>query len=1749
MSEADERRPAGEGVGPAPAGHAAGTGPVGEPAGPYPYDDLDDEDSLLMPGPQAGWADPNVPTAPGMSLADRMVAAGEDASGQVPVPPVEQTYDAVPGPQSGMFAAMIIDEPELPETYVEPAAPMTAGQIPYPPGPMTPHQEVPQPVQGFGAGAYEPAQGVAQPYPVPAQAPGGAVPGTAEAASGGPGAGAPVPVPPQAVPMVPPPLAPQFVPPGAVVGEYAPASGPAAGAVPVGPGVVGGAVGQAPGGAPVGASGNAEAVPAVSGGRLRQRVRAAQSVEQVPGQPETVQVPAAPDRPQAQPVVQAQVPEQPVGGTPVDTPPFPVAAAVPQRTTLPPRRQRRVGRGPVPQQTGPHSGAHPVGDAVNTGIPAQVPAAQTPLAVPVVPPPVAPRQAASAGAPSVEQGVPVPAEGAVASAAPVEQVEQAVPVESVPPVAPAAPVQGVTAPAIPQPLPGVPTQAAPPRFVQAAPDAVASALAEGAPAVPPTPTPAPDAIASVPAEGAPAVALTPTAEPVPASAPTPTPDAGVAAPAVASPPAGVESPAPEQAPVAQPPAPVVPEGTGGRRRRPERAAEAAEQGATPAATPIGPVAPPEPAAANEVAEAAVAAAPSPAAQPVPAPAGPVATPAEAAAETVVLPAGGVVGEQPAAPVRVPAQESSPAVVPAPDAPAPVEQPVESATVVAEAPVAENVPASDVGREAPVAVPAARAPVESAAPAGPVAEASVDAPSAPVVAAAAPDARVVAAADAPVAVAAAPDAQAAPADVAAAAGVRAVPDSGAVATVPAGSDAQAVPVAGAPADVPVPAPVAEAEAAEAAAGVSAVTQAGPEGAEAAAEPAAEGVPADAVAAPVVRAPVGAEGAGAPVAAAGSEAGAVAGAVSEAAPGGADAAQAAPAPEAPASVPVGSDAPAPAPAANVPDVPDVQAASAVGPEASGALASAPDVPGGDGAVAPVAASVPADAAGADVPAAASGPVEVPAAGVAPVREAGPTTRAIAAELLAEEVPVEQPPATAPEPVAEPAEAESGAGVTPAVPRTSDEGSAMHGPQVTPTADADRQPQPAAAAGTGEIPRIPPPPAEPVGVVEATPQPDAAGGAEGTPEPATAGAQASATAETVLLPTTAAEPATAQAAQPAEPVPARAAATPVAAEVAEGAEGAEGAEAEVAEEEVPEVDRGPAAPGYDDAAREAVHRVMRERRDVRAGFRPDPVPDDVLVRVLEAAHAAPSVGYSQPWDFVVIRSEETRVTVQELAQRQREAYATSLPKARAKQFLEIKVEAILETPVNIVVTVDATRGGRHTLGRHTQPQMGPYSSALAVENLWLAARAEGLGVGWVSFFDERELATALGLPEHIDVVAYLCVGYVDAFPDEPELATSGWARARPLSWVVHEETYGRRGLPGEEPVSLLDETLQSVRPLDAKALGAAWEHQRNMTKPPGSLGILETIGAQLSGLARTFPPPIPEPAAVAVFAGDHGVHAQGVSPWPQEVTAQMVGNFLAGGAVVNAFAKQIGVEVCVVDVGVATELPDATGLLPRRIRPGTADMTQGPAMTREEAIAAIEVGIETARDLVTAGNRGLLTGDMGIANTTASAALISVFTGADVAEVTGRGTGIDDATHRRKIEVVRAALARHEPDPGDPIGVLAAIGGLEHAAIAGYIIGAAALRVPVVLDGVIAGAAALVAQAIAPEAVQACVAGHRSAEPGHAAALAKLSLRPLVELEMRLGEGTGAVLALPLVQSAVRVLHDVATFDSAGVSGKTD
>ncbi len=298
------------------------------------------------------------------------------------------------------------------------------------------------------------------------------------------------------------------------------------------------------------------------------------------------------------------------------------------------------------------------------------------------------------------------------------------------------------------------------------------------------------------------------------------------------------------------------------------------------------------------------------------------------------------------------------------------------------------------------------------------------------------------------------------------------------------------------------------------------------------------------------------------------------------------------------------------------------------------------------------------------------------------------------------------------------------------------------------------------------------------------------------------------------------------------------------------------------------------------------------------------------------------------------------------------------------------------------------------------------------------------------------------------------------------------------------------------------------------------------------------RLAGMAGVCPPPVPEPAAVVVFAGDHGVVAEGVTPWPQEVTAAMVAAFGRGGAAVNVLARQAGVEVMVVDVGVAAPY-EVSGVLDRKVRAGTGNLAVEAAMSGDEAGRALDVGAEVAAGCVAGGARCLLTGDMGIGNTTAASALVAAFTGRPATEVTGRGTGIDDGTLARKVAVVERALARVETR--EPAETLAQLGGLEIAALVGFIIGGAGLGVPVLLDGLIADAAALTAAALVPGVERWCVAGHRSTEPGATAGLEQLGLAPILDLGMRLGEGTGAVLALPVLQASARILHEMATLDS--------
>ncbi len=339
--------------------------------------------------------------------------------------------------------------------------------------------------------------------------------------------------------------------------------------------------------------------------------------------------------------------------------------------------------------------------------------------------------------------------------------------------------------------------------------------------------------------------------------------------------------------------------------------------------------------------------------------------------------------------------------------------------------------------------------------------------------------------------------------------------------------------------------------------------------------------------------------------------------------------------------------------------------------------------------------------------------------------------------------------------------------------------------------------------------------------------------------------------------------------------------------------------------------------------------------------------------------------------------------------------------------------------------------------------------------------------------------------------------------------------------------------------------IPPLDEHAMRLASERQARLTKPAGSLGRLEELSISLAGMTGRLDPPLKD-RVVFTLAADHGVADEGVSAYPREVTAQMVLNFLRGGAAINVLARQANARVVVADLGVDADLPNHPDLRMLKVRRGTANITRGPAMSVAEAQQAIEHGRHLVRDELGAGLDVALTGDMGIGNTTASAALICALTELDPQDVVGRGTGVDDSGLERKRDAVRKALAVNATRlTQTPIDALAAVGGLEIAGLVGIILEAATRGRPVVIDGFISSAAALVAARIASGATGYMIASHRSQELGHGAVLRRLGLKPLLELDLRLGEGTGAVLALPLLEAAVRLLNEMATFDEAGVS----
>jgi nicotinate-nucleotide--dimethylbenzimidazole phosphoribosyltransferase len=560
------------------------------------------------------------------------------------------------------------------------------------------------------------------------------------------------------------------------------------------------------------------------------------------------------------------------------------------------------------------------------------------------------------------------------------------------------------------------------------------------------------------------------------------------------------------------------------------------------------------------------------------------------------------------------------------------------------------------------------------------------------------------------------------------------------------------------------------------------------------------------------------------------------------------------------------------------------------------------------------------------------------------------------------------------------------------------------------------------------------------------------------------------------------------------------------------------------------------FNEAEASLLEEIIRHRRDVRGNrFLQDEISKEVVDKILMAALHGPSVGYSQPWEFVVIRDRKIREEIKDSFDAENTRASVLFDQEKSEKYTRLKLEGILEAPLNIAVFYKPAKAV--VLGQTSMKEVGLYSVVCAIQNMWLMARALNIGIGWVSILDPEKVKKIVQAPVENQLVAYLCLGYVNEFLDKPELEILEWEKRKQLSQVMREERY-----PDAEVNDFC------VRPV-AKELSAALEHKINFkTKPLGALGKLEKIALQIGLIQQTLEPELKKPVIV-VFAGDHGIAKEGVSAYPQEVTYQMVMNFLGGGAAINVFCKQNGIDINIVDAGVNYDFPNGLAGLSRfKIGYGTRSFLHEPAMTIAEVKQALQCGAKVVNDLKAQGSNIIGFGEMGIGNTTSASALMSVYCGFPVEQCVGKGTGVDDEGRKRKVNIIEQAIHKHGTLK-DPVEILATYGGFEIAQICGAMLRAAESGMVILVDGFITTAAYLIAQAIQPAIKDYAVFCHQSGEQGHGRLLEYLDASPLINMEMRLGEGTGAAVSYPLVKAAVSFLNQMTSFDSAGVSNKEE
>jgi len=574
---------------------------------------------------------------------------------------------------------------------------------------------------------------------------------------------------------------------------------------------------------------------------------------------------------------------------------------------------------------------------------------------------------------------------------------------------------------------------------------------------------------------------------------------------------------------------------------------------------------------------------------------------------------------------------------------------------------------------------------------------------------------------------------------------------------------------------------------------------------------------------------------------------------------------------------------------------------------------------------------------------------------------------------------------------------------------------------------------------------------------------------------------------------------------------------------------------------------ADAFPDEQKEAIYRIIEARRDIRK-FVPGEIDSKTLQKILQAAHAAPSVGLSQPWNFLIVDSMDLRKKIHDSFNRINQTQAGHLAgDQREALYRSLKLEGILESSLNLAVTCKPSEK-EFILGRGPMPETTTYSACLAIENLWLAARAEGIGIGWVSIIEKDEVEQLLKLPADVTLVAYLCLGHAEEFRPRPMLEEIGWRGRTPF----HETVYHNGWLKPFTFPSIQEEPATDPGESDREIEQRARREIDNKTKPPGSLGILENVAVRLCFIQRTLRPNVAK-KRMLVYAANHGIAKIGVSPFPPEVTEQMVLNYLRGGAAINVLTRHAGIGIHIVDMGVGAKWTPQVEADPRffnrSIQAGTKNFLEEPAMTEAELDRALEAGREQVK-LAYHDNIQLIgLGEMGIGNTTSAAALFATLLHIPADQVVGRGAGANPETVQKKQAVVEQAIARHTKDsiPSPGRFWLQHVGGFEIAAMTGSILEATKLRLPIVIDGYIVTAAAAAAFAIDPATKKFCFFSHQSDEQAHKLVMERMEVRPLLHLDMRLGEGTGAALALPIIDAAAKIMCEMATFASAGVSTK--